>query len=125
MCAEMMQWGWWWGGGVRRLWQLPSSLLFFFFFFPKASVVGASYKRRYTSNSHANGGGDLEKKGGEEKGEMWLLKATGGMGEAGRGGVGRRQAREVVMAGVGRVTLSTVRGRCEVAAALRNRETFV
>lgn len=67
------------------------------------------------------------------KGEMWLLKATGGMGEAGRGGVGRRQAREVVMAvvvglGVGGVTLSTARGRCEVAvaaAALRNRETFV
>lgn len=36
--------------------------------FSKASVVGASYKRRYTSNSHANGEGDLEKRG--EKGEM-------------------------------------------------------
>lgn len=62
---------------------------------------------------------------------MWLLKATGGMGEAGTGGAGRRQAREVVMAGVvgwGLVTLSAARGRCEVAAAaaaLRNRETFV
>lgn len=62
---------------------------------------------------------------------MWLLKATGGMGEAGRRGVGRRQAREVVMVGLdGGVTLSSARGRCEVAVAvaaavLRNRETFV
>lgn len=60
MCMKMMRWRGW--GGLKRLWQLPSSLLFFFF--PKASVVGASYKGRYTSNSHANGGGDLEKKGG-------------------------------------------------------------
>lgn len=36
--------------------------------FLKAGVVGASYKRRYTSDSHANGEGDLEKRG--RMGEM-------------------------------------------------------
>lgn len=35
--------------------------------FLKASVVGASYKRRYTSNSHANVEGDLEKRGRKGK----------------------------------------------------------
>lgn len=35
--------------------------------FSKASVVGASYKRRYTSNSHANVEGDLEKRGRKGK----------------------------------------------------------
>lgn len=33
----------------------------------KASVVGASYKRRYTSNSHANVESDLEKRGRKGK----------------------------------------------------------
>lgn len=33
----------------------------------KASVVGASYKRRYTSNSHANVEGDLEERGRKGK----------------------------------------------------------
>lgn len=36
--------------------------------FLKADVVGASYKRRHTSDSHANGEGDLEKRG--RMGEM-------------------------------------------------------
>lgn len=39
-------------------------------------VGGPSYKRRYTSDSHANAVGDLER--GEKRGNV-LLKGSGGM----------------------------------------------
>lgn len=45
--------------------------------FSKASVVGASYKRRYTSISHANVEGDLEKRG--RKGKC-AIESSGGVG---------------------------------------------
>lgn len=50
------------------------------FFFPKASVVGASYKRRYTSNSHANAEGDLEKRGRKGKCAIESQWREGGKG---------------------------------------------
>lgn len=49
-----------WRGCGRSLPLSPSLSL-------KASVVGASYKRRYTSDSHANVEGDLEKRGRKGK----------------------------------------------------------
>lgn len=50
------------GGGGSVVVPLLSLSLFL-----KASVVGASYKRRYTSDSHANVEGDLEKRGRKGK----------------------------------------------------------
>lgn len=87
-------------GGVRGIvGQFSYPLLF-----SKASVVGASYKRRYTSISHANVEGDLEKRG--RKGKC-AIESSGGVGrlEVDGGGGG-------VIGGC----IKQWRRRCEVAA---------
>lgn len=72
------------GGGGHVAVPLLSLSLFL-----KASVVGASYKRRYTSDSHANVEGDLEKRGRKGKcaiesqwwdGQKWEWGEEGGDG---------------------------------------------
>lgn len=55
-------------------------------FFLKAGVVGASYKRRYTSDSHANVEGDLEKRGRKGKCAIESQWWDGQKGEWGKEG---------------------------------------
>lgn len=59
-------------GGVGLSWGSPPTTLLG----GRGGGGSASYKRRYTSDSHANAVGDLER--GEKRGNV-LLKGSGGM----------------------------------------------